>query len=112
MRLESGTTVYIGFPQDRPADWLQFPLPGIPSLISAPANRRARDTTIRAWKRSSSAPSSTAPALGKREAGDIPARTLARAGCIPPILNARQHRTHGCAASSLLHFFITGAGCA
>src|SRR6266567_5880915 len=28
MRLESGTTVYIGFPQDRPADWLQFPLPG------------------------------------------------------------------------------------
>jgi hypothetical protein len=24
MRLESGTTVYIGFPQVRPADWLQF----------------------------------------------------------------------------------------
>ena len=28
LRLESGTTVYIGFPQVRPADWLQFPLPG------------------------------------------------------------------------------------
>jgi hypothetical protein len=27
MKLESGTTVYIGFPEVRPADWLQF-LPG------------------------------------------------------------------------------------
>jgi hypothetical protein len=27
MKLQSGTTVYIGFPESRPADWLQF-LPG------------------------------------------------------------------------------------
>jgi hypothetical protein len=24
LKLESGTTVYIGFPEDRPDDWLQF----------------------------------------------------------------------------------------
>jgi hypothetical protein len=28
LKLESGTIVYIGFPQNRPADWLQFPAPG------------------------------------------------------------------------------------
>lgn len=32
LKLESGTIVYIGFPQDRPADWLQFPAPGAVSL--------------------------------------------------------------------------------
>ena len=32
LKLESGTIVYIGFPQDRPADWLQFPAPGTVSL--------------------------------------------------------------------------------
>jgi hypothetical protein len=32
LKLESGTTVYIGFPQDRPADWLQFPAPGAVNL--------------------------------------------------------------------------------
>jgi hypothetical protein len=32
LKLESGTTVYIGFPQDRPADWLQFPEPGAINL--------------------------------------------------------------------------------
>ena len=32
LKLESGTIVYIGFPQHRPADWLQFPAPGTVSL--------------------------------------------------------------------------------
>ncbi|MGE5292678.1 MAG: hypothetical protein ACM3ML_36905 [Micromonosporaceae bacterium] len=32
LKLESGTTVYIGFPKDRPADWLQFPAPGAINL--------------------------------------------------------------------------------
>jgi hypothetical protein len=32
LKLESGTIVYIGFPQDRPADWLQFPEPGAINL--------------------------------------------------------------------------------
>ena len=110
LKLESGTIVYIGFPQDRPADWLQFPAPGTvslymtadqyddvyhilqtedpafctaidgsvlgldcrcradPSMISASANRRARDTTITAWKRWSSAPASTSPAPSRRKA--------------------------------------------
>jgi hypothetical protein len=33
LRLESGTIVYIGFPPDRPADWLQFPAPGTVNIF-------------------------------------------------------------------------------
>ncbi len=35
MRLESGTTVYIGFPAVRPADWLQFPPGAINIFMTA-----------------------------------------------------------------------------
>jgi hypothetical protein len=34
LKLESGTTVYIGFPEVRPADWLQLPPELPPGLIN------------------------------------------------------------------------------